>query len=365
MIAFLVTVYAGVVLTLFKLRIVRPRPYPIAMVILAGILMIGGVVVAWMQYSPISGDLITSQYVVQLVPYNVKGYVKKVYAKANEPLKRGDLLLEIDPAPYQYTVDQVDAQLKAAKASVKQSQASLEVAEANALKAKDAVQQAQAALNQAKGALANARAGIAKVRAAADLAKTAEMMAVNLQKVGIGAISLLKVDEAKQKYREEVAAVQQAEASVAQAEAGEQQAIAGLAEARSGALQADAAVKQSASALEIAESNVPGVAAQLDQARFNLAQCKMTAPSDGYVVNWQVQDGTMLVPMPTAAAGTFVDTSNLSVVAVFPQNYLTNVRPGDEAEMVLIRIRVRYSGERGRCNTGVGRRPVYNKRGHS
>lgn len=28
-----------------------------------------------------------------LVPYNVKGYVKKVYAKANEPLKKGELLL--------------------------------------------------------------------------------------------------------------------------------------------------------------------------------------------------------------------------------------------------------------------------------
>src|SRR6516225_2465073 len=85
MIAFLVTVYAAVVLTLFKLKLVKPRPYPIAIVVLAGILMIGGVVVAWMQYAPMSGNLVTNQYVVQLVPYNVKGYVKKVFAKANEP----------------------------------------------------------------------------------------------------------------------------------------------------------------------------------------------------------------------------------------------------------------------------------------
>jgi multidrug resistance efflux pump len=72
-----------------------------------------------------------------------------------------------------------------------------------------------------------------------------------------------------------------------------------------------AAVKQAASALDIAESNVPVIAAQLDQARFNLAQCRMTAPGDGHVVNWQVQEGTMLVPMPSAAAGTFVDTSSI------------------------------------------------------
>jgi len=94
-------------------------------------------------------------------------------------------------------------------------------------------------------------------------------------------------------------------------------------------------VKQADTVLEIAGSNVPVVAAQLAEARFNLAQCKMTAPSDGYVVNWQVQDGTMLVPMPTAAAGTFVDTTSISVFAAFPQNYLANVRPGDEVEMVL------------------------------
>jgi multidrug resistance efflux pump len=43
----------------------------------------------------------------------------------------------------------------------------------------------------------------------------------------------------------------------------------------------------------------------------------------------------MLVPRPVSAAGTFVDTSSISVIAAFPQNYLTNVRPGDRVEMVL------------------------------
>jgi len=72
MIAFLVTVYADIVLIFFKLKLLKPRPYPIAIVILAGVLMLGGVVVAWTQSAPMSGNLVTSQYVVQLVPYNVK-----------------------------------------------------------------------------------------------------------------------------------------------------------------------------------------------------------------------------------------------------------------------------------------------------
>jgi multidrug resistance efflux pump len=176
--------------------------------------MIGVVVVAWTQYAPMSGNLVTSQYVVQLVPYNVKGYVKKVYAKANEPLEKGNPFLEIDPAPYQYTVNQVEAQLRAAQANVKQSQASLDATHANASKADDAVQQAQSALNRTKGALANARSNLAKWKAAYELAKTEQTMAINLQRVGIGAISKLKVDEARQRVQEQEAAVNQAEAGV-------------------------------------------------------------------------------------------------------------------------------------------------------
>jgi len=55
----------------------------------------------------------------------------------------------------------------------------------------------------------------------------------------------------------------------------------------------------------------------------------------GYVVNWQVREGTMLAPNRVAAAGTFVDTSSIDVIAAFPQSFLTNVRPGNEVELLL------------------------------
>jgi multidrug resistance efflux pump len=93
-IAFLLIIYTGAVLLLFKVLRLKPQPYLIAGIIVAGILMLGGVVVGWMQSAQISENLITSQYVVQLVPY-VKGQVKTVYAQANTPMKQGDPLLEI------------------------------------------------------------------------------------------------------------------------------------------------------------------------------------------------------------------------------------------------------------------------------
>ena len=264
MITVLIIVFIAVVVVLFKVLRIKPTPPLIAAIVVAGVLMIGGVVVAWTLSAPISGKLVTSQYVIQLVPY-VKGQVKAVHAQANQPMKKGDLLLEIDPVPYQYTVNQL-----------------------------------QAALAQAKAAEANAKANLNKSMAADDLAKTKEKIALGTQHSFAGAISTQDVAVAVQSRAEADAAVQQAEAAVVQA-----------------------------------QSNIPAVQAQLDEALFNLDQCKMVAPSDGYVVNWQVQPGTMLVPAPVAAAGAFIDTSNIFVAAVFPQNYLTNVEPGNDVELVL------------------------------
>jgi multidrug resistance efflux pump len=333
-IAFLIVIYCAVVLVLFKVFHLKPRPYLVACMALAGVLMIGGVVVAWTQSAPITDKLVTTQYVVQLVPY-VKGQVKAVHAEANQPMKKGDLLLEIDPAPYQYTVDQLEAQLKASKANVEQAQAGAQAADANVTKAKDGVTQAQAAVDQAKAGVANAQANLNKAKAAADLAKTQEQIALNIQRADVAAISQLKVAEARQQRQEADAAVTQAEAAIAQAQAGEQQAVAALAAAQSTQQQAEAAARQAAFAVVVAQSSVPAVEAQLGDAQFNLAQCRMTAPGDGYVVNWQVQVGTMLVPMPLAAAGTFVDTSSIAIAAVFPQNWLSHVEPGDDVELVL------------------------------
>jgi len=235
---------------------------------------------------------VTTQYVIELAPH-VKGRVTAVDAQAHQPLKKGDLLLEIDPTEYQYKVAQLEAQLKASQATVKQAEAGLQVANA---------------------AIDSAQAGADKAKAADDLAKTQEQMSLGIQRANPGAISLLKVAEATQGRVSADAALDQAQAAVAQAQAA--------------ALQAGVAV-------EVARSNVPAVEAQLNDARFDLAQCKMTAPDDGYVVNWQVQVGTMLGSGSAGVAGAFVKTSDIAVLAVYPQNSLANVRPGDDVEMVL------------------------------
>src|SRR5262245_24376280 len=226
------------------------------------------VVALWHLDAPMSGRVVTSQYVVQLVPY-VKGQVKAVHARANQPIKKGDLLLEINPEPYQYAVNQLEAQLAAARANAGQAQASVEAAGANVAKAKAGVEQAEAGVAQAKAGLANARenvvkakaaavnaeAGVTKAKASADLAKTEERIVRDVRKQDAGAVSALKVNQATDNRKvadaaveqaragaaEAKAAVGQAEAAVTQSQAAVRQAEAGLAEAESARQQAEAA----------------------------------------------------------------------------------------------------------------------------
>ena len=178
---------------IFKHQIIKPRPYPIIIAVVIGLAAVGTLVATWFLVAPMSGQVVTQQFVVQLVPY-VKGQVSKIHAKAGQHMKKGDLLLEIDPAPYQFTVNQNEGQLNAAKETVNQARAALQVASANVAKSKSGVAQAVAAENQAKAAVVSAQASLVKVKAQDDIAKTEEQIALNLQKTDSGAISALESD---------------------------------------------------------------------------------------------------------------------------------------------------------------------------
>jgi multidrug resistance efflux pump len=362
MIAFLLTIYVAVVVLLFKLKLVKPKPYPIALVVVAGLFVVGGPTAAWTLNAPVTPRVVTTQYVVQLVPY-VKGQVTKVHAKANVPMKKGDLLLEINPAPFQYALDQANANLQVSQGGLKQAEAGVDVAKASVASTAAGIQQAIAAVSQskavvssalagisrAKAGVANAEAGVVKAKAADDLAKTEEQIAVNLQRTDAGAISALRVTQAIQSreaadatlqaaetgVNEAQAALQQAEASLIQCQAAQQQAEAGLAAAQAAQQQAEAAESQATLGVKMASSKIQAAEAQVSDAQFSLEQCNMLAPADGYVVAWTVQEGTMLVPMPLTAAGTFINTEETFIAASFHQNWLMNVQSGNDVELVL------------------------------
>jgi RND family efflux transporter MFP subunit len=151
MIAFLTLLYIGLLVLLVRLKIVPWNTFwkvspVIWMVLLFVILFIP------MNWGAPSGPILVIRQAVAIVP-NVAGEVIDVPVEANKPLKAGDVLFRIDPAPYEAQVRQIEAQLELA---------SIRLAQATELEQKKAgpltnVQQRQAEVDQFRAQLAAAK----------------------------------------------------------------------------------------------------------------------------------------------------------------------------------------------------------------
>jgi multidrug resistance efflux pump len=128
-------------------------------------------------------------------------------------------------------------------------------------------------------------------------------------------------------------------ADVAQSDAQLAQAQADLESAGS----SEAQVRQKLSArtpdgdlAQVAEAKAMLVAAesQLGTARWNVEQTIFKAPADGTVVDLQLRQGSYTVPMPLAPVMAFVEKEQW-VLAIFAQNEVRYVQPGDEAEIAM------------------------------
>jgi multidrug resistance efflux pump len=71
-------------------------------------------IIALGQYTPYSKEMLVESRVLQIAP-EFGGIVKKVQAKPNVPLKKGDPLFLMDPAPKQAKVDEIKGQLAEAE----------------------------------------------------------------------------------------------------------------------------------------------------------------------------------------------------------------------------------------------------------
>jgi multidrug resistance efflux pump len=79
---------------------------------------------------------------------------------------------------------------------------------------------------------------------------------------------------------------------------------------------------------------VAQVRAQLENARWELSQTTVLAPADGYAVNVQLRPGSFTAAFPITPAMTFVENA-YEVIALYHQNELHQVAPGNEAEIAL------------------------------
>jgi multidrug resistance efflux pump len=230
-------------------------------------------------YAPSSSDVRVIKYVVQIVP-QVRGQVIEVPVEGNSPVKKGDVLFKIDPTPFQIQVDTLSASLAATEGSVKQLS-----------------EQLRAAQGKTEGD-----------RAKLELERT--RVAQNRDLVSNGAGDRFTLEQAESNVKQLQAALNADLAAEAQVRA------------RLGATVGDD------------QAEVAQIKAQLANARWELSQTVFYAPADGTVINLQLRPGQMATALGMLPVMTFVE-DDYQVLAMFAQNELREVQPGDEAEIAL------------------------------
>ncbi len=257
--------------------------------------------------APSSPDVRVFKYVVQILP-QVRGRVLEVPVEPNRLVKKGSLLFRIDPTPYQND-------LNVAKARLAADQAKLAQAGAN-------VVDASAAGRQLNEQLKAASAEVRSLQPRLDLARLRVRQNRELVATGAGDRFALEQSEAN---------VIELEAQIATASANEAQ----VAQKLSGRVDGElASVAAARAQFATAKAQVDSSRADVANAQWNLDQTAVYAPADGYAINLQLRPGSYVVSVPLTPAMSFIE-QQYQVIALYQQNELVWVKPGDEAEFAL------------------------------
>jgi multidrug resistance efflux pump len=257
--------------------------------------------------APSSSDVRVFKYVVQVLP-QVRGRVLEVPVEPNRLVKKGELLFKIDPTPYQNDLNVAKAKLAADEAKLAQANAGLVGSSAD--------------VRTLQEQLKSANAQVRVLQPRLDLAKT--RVRQNRELVATGAGDRFALEQAE-------ANVIDLEAQILTASANEAQVTQKL----SGIVNGEqASVAAARAQLATAKAQVDSSRADVANAQWNLDQTTVYAPANGYATNVQLRPGSYVVAMPLAPAMTFVE-EEYQVIALYGQNELVLVEPGNHAEIAL------------------------------
>ncbi len=273
----------------------RKRPGKKPLIILAVVVVIMLIVGFWFWFTTrnieTTDDAFTEGDAVTIAP-KASGYVVKLLVKDNQRVKKGDLLVEIDPSDNRAQREQANAQLGLAVAQLHQAQAQLALS-----KVQYPAQRDQALADQAKAEanLLNAQAAYRRQRG-----------------VDPRATSQRNIDGASAQLRSAQAQLQSAKAQV---EVASQVAL---------------QIRQQETNVEARQQQVEQAKAQLSTADLNLSYTQVRAPYDGFVTKRNVQLGTLV----QAGSSLFSLVSpEIWVTANFKESQLQHMNPGDKVEI--------------------------------
>jgi membrane fusion protein (multidrug efflux system) len=244
-------------------------------------------------------DAFIDAHVIAIAP-KIAGRVTAVHVNDNQPVKKGDPLVDIDPAD--------------AEAVLAQKRAALEVARAKERSAETAAEQAVAHLDTLHAGYEAAAASA--TAAAADANKQRGDLQRNAQLINTGAIS-------KQDFEHSSIDTAAAQATLDSKKKQMDAAGAYLKEAEK---QAEAArVQVDAGKAEVGEAEASARQAELQQ-----SYAKITAPEDGRVTTKAIEPGAYVQVGQNLLA---LVTPRVWLTANFKETQLTDMRPGQPVEI--------------------------------
>jgi multidrug resistance efflux pump len=257
-------------------------------------------------FAPSSHDVRVIKYYVN-ISSQLRGRVLEV-AEGNKHVMRGAVLYRVDPTPYQLTVNSLEAQMANTVGTSKELEEQLAGSVAQVSAAKSAIDQAAARVVQSSAQVELARKRVVQ----------------NRELVAKGAGNKFDLEQAETNLRELESSLDGARSAEAQARSAEGQALAGERQIRQ-----RMGAKSNGEWAQIAQTR-----AQLEQAKWDLSQTIVYAPANGTPINVQLRPGALVSTAANAPALTFVE-DEFTVVALYDQNELTQVKSGDDAEIAL------------------------------
>ncbi|MGH9618802.1 MAG: HlyD family secretion protein, partial [Bryobacteraceae bacterium] len=274
----------------------------------------------------------------------VAGVILNVLVNDNEQVKAGQELIELDPADYQVALQEAEARLASARASMLESNQNVPITNINTRSevstTSSEVQQNVAAVNSAEQAVDGARA---KLNAARAQAAQAEANSVKAQKDLARFQELVKKDEiSQQDYDAAVAAAQATTAKVDtakaqivvvqrgldQTQAQVDQAKAALATARIHSHQSQQIRSRQQA---VSEARYQQALAMVKQRQADLAQAKLNAgytiiraPADGVVSRKSAEPGMHVAPGQEIMA--IIPLADVWITANFKETQLKGMR---------------------------------------
>jgi membrane fusion protein (multidrug efflux system) len=265
-----------------------------------------------------------AQIAADVVPIGtrVAGAIARVHVKENQLVKRGDLLIEIDPSDYDARAQQALAELATAKAQADGAQAQVEIVDATS---KGGLASAKAALSGSNAGVQSAGAQIAAAHADAARADAELKKAqIDLDRARTlrqaNAVPQERLDSAQIAFDSAQAAKAQADAQVSLAEDARRSAESRVGEARGKVSQSAPIAPQIAAAranADLANARVRSAEASLALAKLQLGYTKISAPADGFASKLTVHEGQLvamgqpliqLVPNATYLVANFKET---------------------------------------------------------